>query len=251
MTDATKRNLILILPLIPPPVHALPTMKYVTCLFAFAFSPLRPPAPHPPQPPKAPRPARPIPSTALSAPQKFLTSPHHVLTNHMRSSTTALASAACMASYLSAASSSSLPPIVPSIQITRALNTTSSPSFFANATTSLSNPWTLVAALLNTNVITLLLLPLVIREIPTFMTTTLDPLLDYVLDPWSWSYFPVWCAEVWRLLREESEGRSWVGVAATAATTTGVAVGRSSVERVWKERGVVEEVTLRVGGKGC
>ncbi|EKG20394.1 EAP30 domain-containing protein [Macrophomina phaseolina MS6] len=27
MTDATKRNLILILPLIPPPVHALPTMN--------------------------------------------------------------------------------------------------------------------------------------------------------------------------------------------------------------------------------
>ncbi|GME32342.1 hypothetical protein BKCO1_2400032 [Neofusicoccum parvum] len=63
--------------------------------------------------------------------------------------------------------------------------------------------WTWPSFLLSTNLLTLLLLPLVIREIPTIMTTTLDPILDYVFDPWSWSYFPVWCAEVWRLVRDE------------------------------------------------
>lgn len=72
------------------------------------------------------------------------------------------------------------------------------------------------------------------------MTTTLDPILDYVFDPWSWSYFPVWCAEVWRLVRDEH--------AAHFAGKVGRAVVVGRVERVWRERGVVEEVVLRVGG---
>lgn len=202
-------------------------MKYVlACFFFFLFSPL-----YPLFNPKAPRPARillPPKHAAVTAPQTLIAD-HVLTTNH--STTTATSS--CLASYLTGASSSSS--IIPTIQIALALsNLSSSSSFFANAT---STPWSFVSALSNTNIITLLLLPLVIREIPTFMTTTLDPLLDYVLDPWSWSYFPVWCAEVWRLVREEREAR-WV-----------VAGAVGSVERVWRERGVVEEVTLRVETK--
>lgn len=69
------------------------------------------------------------------------------------------------------------------------------------------------------------------------MTTTLDPLLDYVFDPWSWGYFPVWCAEVWQLLRNERQ-----------AFVSGLHAGVGEVERVWREKGVVEVVELRMGG---
>ncbi|KAL1618456.1 hypothetical protein SLS54_007183 [Diplodia seriata] len=107
-------------------------------------------------------------------------------------------------------------------------------------------PWsstTTSSLLFNTNILTLLLLPLVIREIPTIMTTTLDPLLDYVFDPWSWGYFPVWCAEVWRLLRDERQAV----VAGLLLQNAAGGAGAGSVERVWVERGVVEVVELRVG----
>lgn len=69
------------------------------------------------------------------------------------------------------------------------------------------------------------------------MTTTLDPLLDYVFDPWSWAYFPVWCAEVWRLVRDERH----------VLFVEGSSGGGASVERVWREMGVVERVELSVG----
>ncbi|OJD34215.1 uncharacterized protein BKCO1_2400032 [Diplodia corticola] len=169
-------------------------------------------------------------------------------------------SPSCATSYLhySEATTSPLTAIPSTFQISFAINdnylnfsstnngSTSLPPLSQSTATppplpppSWQHQWISLSSLLNTNLLTLLLLPLVIREIPTIMTTTLDPLLDYVFDPWSWGYFPVWCAEVWRLLRDERQ--------AVVAGLAGSNAGVGAVERVWVEKGVVEVVELRIG----
>ncbi|KAK7514244.1 uncharacterized protein IWZ02DRAFT_435925 [Phyllosticta citriasiana] len=56
--------------------------------------------------------------------------------------------------------------------------------------------------LFSINLLYLVAAPLLLRELPAMMAT-LDPLIDYLFEPSSWLAFPGWCAELWRLFREE------------------------------------------------
>ncbi|KAK7612549.1 hypothetical protein JOL62DRAFT_610366 [Phyllosticta paracitricarpa] len=56
--------------------------------------------------------------------------------------------------------------------------------------------------LFSINLLYLIAAPLLLRELPAMMAT-LDPLIDYLFEPSSWLAFPGWCAELWRLFREE------------------------------------------------